>query len=805
MGRHGVVETASTLSQQQKQASYGEASKLAWGSTALSLASLMLLTDSADAQQSSGALPTIQVNPPQRAKQKQSRPQRVVRPAPAPGPAAPAAPTQTEATGPGTGYQTPAQSGISRVATPLINTPQTVNVVPQQLIQDQRASTLAEALRNVPGITFTAGEGGIQGDNLTIRGYTARNDIFRDGIRDPGWYNRDTFSIDRVEVLKGPSSFLFGRGSTGGIVNLVTKTPQNRTFVEVEATGNTGPGMRATLDANAKFNETFAARFAAVAQDYDSPGRDFANTKRVGIAPSVAAKVTDQLKVTTSYVMQHEESVPDRGIVLLPGSYFGTAYRQPAPVPRNTYYGAMRAPFNDIEITNAHILNNKIEYDITNDIKFTNTTGYSYVDRFNRTRPVQLSNLGTPTSNLWTAQVGGTQLATPGNPLLPSRPLTSVWVANTNQFQNSTINQLFTNQSDLVAKFSTGPLQHTLLVGMEVGHEQRDNERINITGAERINLGAPNAYPTNPGALASTAALTNSTADVFGVYASDQIKVTEWLELLGGVRYDDYSATQRTSTVTRATGAETAIVNLSSKNEFTSYRVGVVVHPLPDTSLYVMHGTSANPPAEFTTITNGVQSFDPVQSEVYEAGFKADLLNKRLNVSAAVFQIKKSNDYENRGTTAAPDYVAIGTTQVRGFEIGVTGRLTDKWSIYGGYTYLMSEVLSSFTAANVGHELAQTPKNSFSVWTTYDVTPDITLGGGAFYVDDRWTGVANDGLVPNYWRFDAMAAYKVNRNFTLALNVYNIADTTNYESLAGAGFAVPGPGRYFALSGRARF
>ena len=231
MGRIGVVETASSSSQPQKTESHGEASKLALGSTALSLASLMLLTDSAEAQQSSGPLPTIQVNPPQRAKQKQGRPQRVARPAPAPAATAPGEPTQSQATGPGTGYQA-AQPGVSRIATPLIDTPQTINVVTQQEIRDRNITSMEDALRGIPGITFNAGEGGQQGDAPIIRGFVSRGDIFRDGIRDPGWYTRDLFSVERVEVYKGPSAFAFGRGSTGGAINLVSKLPTGQTFLE---------------------------------------------------------------------------------------------------------------------------------------------------------------------------------------------------------------------------------------------------------------------------------------------------------------------------------------------------------------------------------------------------------------------------------------------------------------------------------------------------------------------------------------------------------------------------------------------
>jgi catecholate siderophore receptor len=285
----------------------------------------------------------------------------------------------------------------------------------------------------------------------------------------------------------------------------------------------------------------------------------------------------------------------------------------------------------------------------------------------------------------------------------------------------------------------------------------------------------------------------------------DQMKITEWLELLGGVRFDNFSTTSDGHTITRATGALSNFTHLKNDNSFTTYRAGVVLHPTPWSSVYYMRGTSANPISEFVSLSNGQQTLTPVTSTIDEVGVKADILDKQLSVTASLFRIKKEGDYENRGTTAAPDYVAVGTTQVEGFEIGATGRITPQWSVSGGYAYLDSKVLNTNTVVNIGHQLGMTPKNSFSLWSTYDIDSKWTIGGGAFFVDQRWTSVSNDALVPSYWRFDAMAAYKVNRNFTLQLNVYNIADERYYETAAGAGFAVPGAGRYVSLSGRASF
>ncbi|HWW49393.1 MAG TPA: TonB-dependent siderophore receptor [Xanthobacteraceae bacterium] len=779
----------------------GGVSKLAWGRASLGIAAMMLLSDSADAQTAGTTedLPQVRVTAPKRQAKRQPR-----TPAPAVAAAAPADPsdaTFTPAVGDGSGiagYRTPTESGLSRFPAPLLNTPQTVNVVPQQLMQDQRTTSVQEALRNVPGITFTAGEGGIQGDNVTIRGYSARNDFYRDGIRDPGWYARDAFAVDRVEVYKGPSSFLFGRGSTGGAINVISKLPQARDFVTVEGTGVTAAGGRGVLDANKNFGDV-AARIVLLGYETDIAGRDFAHIKRFGFAPSITYKIDNQTKNTLSYVYQKDDNIADRGIPLLPGSYFGTSYRQPAPVPRNTFYGSMVPGQEDVEKTEAHTVTNKFEHEFAPGLTFTNTTGYTDVSRFNRTRPVQITATG---ANLWNAPVGGVAYG-PGNPLLPGTPLSNIWVANTNHFQNQTNNQLVTNVSDFNAKFATGGLQHNVLIGMEISKEWRDNYRTVFNDPYRVNMANPDPYAL--GALAPTTAATESSARTFGIYAQDQLKITEWLELLGGVRFDKFTANSRTYTLTRATGAISSPVDVSSDNSFVSYRAGVVLHPTPNSSVYYMRGTSANPPAEFVSITNGQQAFQPATSTVDEIGAKADLLNGKVNVNAAIFRIRKENDIENRGTNAAPDYVAVGTTQVEGFEAGISGRITDQWSVYAGYAYLKSKVLDSAIVANIGNELAMTPQNSFSLFTTYDITPRFTIGGGAFYVDSRWTSATNDGRIPSYWRFDAMAAYKVTKNFTMQLNVYNLTNEYYYDTVAGAGFAVPGAGRYFAISGRATF
>lgn len=690
------------------------------------------------------------------------------------------------------GYQA-TQPSLVRLPTPIRDTPQTVNVVTEKLIKDQGATSVIETLRNVPGITFNAGEGGTQGDNINIRGYSARNDFYRDGVRDPGWYTRDVFSIQQVEVLKGPSSFLFGRGSTGGIVNVTSKLPGERDHVDIEGTASNAPGARLTTDFNKVWNENVATRLVVLGTKSGVAGRDGTETKRQGVAPSIAVKLGESTKATLAYIYQHDNNIPDYGIPMLPGSYFGSTVGGPMPVPRSTFYQVLGGPLADYEKVNVNIGTLKIEHEFTKDIKLTNVTRYTDVNRDTRVRGVQLS-----ATNIFNAPVGGVAGYPP-----QGANLNNYWVANTNHFQNNTINSLLTNQTDLVAKFNTGFLGHTVAAGMELSREKRDHYRTMITGDDRVNLGSPSPNPVNPGVLAPTTAWTSTEATTTGIYAADQIKITKYLELLGGLRYDWFRANQDTwSLQTGSNAALAAPTPLSSNNEFLSYRVGVVFHPTDNSSVYYMRGTSANPPAEFVTLTNGQQSLDPVQNTTDEIGVKVDVLQERLSLTGAIFRTTQRNAYENLGTTALPNYVAVGTTRVQGVEVGVVGRITPAWNVMFGYTYLDSEVVDSITTANIGHRLANTPTNSGSLYTTYDVTDKWTIGGGVFYAGDRYTSAANTFMAPEYWRYDAMTSYQVTKNFTLQLNVYNIANTTNYESLAGAGWAVPGVGRYVSLTGR---
>src|SRR5262245_9643169 len=317
----------------------------------------------------------------------------VTSPAPAPAPTPPQEAT-TEAQPAVTGDRAKT-SGIGRLPVPLRDTRQTVNVVPQQVIQEQRANTMEDALRAIPGITFSAGEGGQQGDGPIIRGFVARSDLFRDGMRDPGWYTRDLFNADRVEVYKGPSAFAFGRGATGGAINTVSRLPDGKSFVDGTVTATTGPGVRAELDAGGK-NGIWSGRIAALGMDLDTPTRDHVWTRRWGVAPSVAVDLGERTKATFSYIYQGEQGAPDYGFTYLPqpaysaqtgaltnaGYYGNGAPTPPLPVARNTWYGIATGPLRDINDINTQIATAKIEHELNNNTKFSNAIRYIVNERY---------------------------------------------------------------------------------------------------------------------------------------------------------------------------------------------------------------------------------------------------------------------------------------------------------------------------------------------------------------------------------------------------------------------------------------
>jgi catecholate siderophore receptor len=385
---------------------------------------------------------------------------------------------------------------LPKVSQPLRDTPQSVTVIPREVMDDQNATTLRDALRNVSGISIAAGEGTLQGDNLTIRGFTAQDDIFLDGLRDIGSYYRDPFNYQSVAVLEGPESVMFGRGSTGGVVNQQSKTPVLNPFVAGTLTLGTDVTRRGTVDVNEpvpELGQGAAVRLNIMGNESDVADRDVTENRRFGFAPSLTLGLGTPTKLTFSYFHQSEDDIPDYGI---PWVKFAGQTSEPADVAHHNYYGFDDDHFNsDVDIGTI-----TLEHDFGDSAALQNQLRYGNYDRNYRITEPQVTN--TVAAPLSALSVNRNELGGIGTQ-------TSLW-----------------DQLDLTTKFSTGFIDHTLVTGAEGGRETADLTRFTYSGVPGTSLVSPNEDQDFAGTV-SVRSKVATTADSFGLYALDTLKIGE--------------------------------------------------------------------------------------------------------------------------------------------------------------------------------------------------------------------------------------------------------------------------------------
>ena len=640
--------------------------------------------------------------------------------------------------------------------------PQSISIVSKEVIEQQAASTLRDVLRNVSGISMAAGEGGggPGGDNLTLRGFGARNDIFVDGIRDFASYTRDVFNVEQVEVVKGPASAQTGRGSTGGYINMFSKQPQLMSFVS----GTAGLGLpaygRATLDVNVGEDQLgigagTALRLNAMYTNADAPGRDFVDSERMGVAPSVAVGLGTSTRAIVSYLYLRQNNQPDYGIPFVPASNTALAEfaDQPAPVDFDNYYGLTE---RDYEKTRTHMLTFALEHDLTDAIRVSNTTRYGYAVR----------------ESIYSAPrfAGATTLV---NPQTQSR---------------DTVDDVWFNQSNLFADFATGTLRHDLIAGFEISDENSRNQLRTVTAGTPTDLFDPDPERPWTGTIVDTPnGLVTATADTLAAYLFDTIHFSEQLLLTGGLRWERYES---------SFGPAGAAAPFERVDKHVTWRAGLTWKPVPRLSLYAGAGTSVNPSIENMTQTNvnaALAALDPEKSRTYEIGAKWEGYAGRLLLNAAVFRTDKVNARTD-GLPGEPATVLAGKQRVDGFELGVTGKLTANWSVIGSYSYIDSEIRESNDPAELGNHLRNVPDHSGTLWSVYALPVGLEIGGGVRYVGTRYTNETNSREIGDYWTVDATLAYEFSPGTTLRLNVFNLFDE-RYIDQVGGGHFVPGPGR----------
>ncbi|WP_038490253.1 TonB-dependent receptor [Collimonas arenae] len=685
-------------------------------------------------------------------------------------------------------------TSLTKLPADLHDVPQSVVVVNKALMQSQGANSLSDALRNVAGITLGGAEGGQIGNNINLNGFSARTDIYLDGFRDRGQYYRDTFAIDEVEVLMGPSSMLFGRGSTGGVINQVTKKANLREATEVSASATTNGLVRTTADYNHPLSDTSALRLSAMAQSGKATTRDQTDVQDFGLAGSYVFGIGTPTEITLSALIQHNHDMPDYGLPPLNG--------HPANVGRDTAYG-LNSDHTNQDVAS---LNTTIRHKITPDIVLRNQTQFNYV----RTSAVE-----TAPNTIGTVSAAGfTPLPTSA---VSALPLSSLYVRGQSHDRDIRDYSMF-NQTELSAKLSTGSVTHELLAGFEIGHDGYDNQGYYRNGScNGVALNAPSTVAgyndcvplINPGystagsnVVSQAGNRAGGSANTVAAYINDTASITQQFKLVGGLRFDRYiaSITNSLNSVTAPAAAKnTTLPSAQQTVNFTSVRLGGIWQPSAEQSYYLSYGTSFNPSLEQLTGTTGQQNLDPEKNRSYELGGKWDLLNDKLSLNAAAFQITKDNA---RSQVSTGVYVLDGTVRVNGARAGATGHITKDWQVALGYTYLDAKVIqSSALDGTQGKIPVNTPKNTLTSWTTYKVAPHWEVGGGASYMSARFANPTNTVQAGGYTRWDATLAY-TQPKYDIRLNLFNLTNKMYYDALiqSDGGRSVPGTGRTAMLS-----
>jgi catecholate siderophore receptor len=756
----------------------------------LGLASMVVATG-ASAQQAAepAPLPALEVTAKQ-AKKKTPAKKAPVQQQAAPAPVQPQGPTpaeagstQNQAFTPGSGNSLEAGTGIGRLPGSIQETPQVVNVIPQQQLQQQNTTTVEQTLRNVPGVTVAIGEGGggFNGDQFRIRGFEAKGDLYIDGLRDFGVYVRDSFATEEVQVLKGPSSETFGSGTTGGVVNLRQKSAHLGDSNSVDFSIGTDSLFRAVVDVNKQINSTTAARAVGLYHTNDQPDRDNVESERWGFLGSVGFGLGTDTTWIVNYLHQSGERTPDYGVpnLLADGKRTGGAPVTELGVARSSFYGRI----SDHDETDVDIITSRFQKNLNSQVTFYNDSRLAFYSRdFSTTVPGCGNAQSNPASTCTSTFLNG------GNPNI------SFGGGNPTIKQDS---WGFQNISSAVARFKAGGLKHEAVAGIDIFYQEDDRP-----GYGQIKKTA-NTPIRNPGIryndaydiIRNPANDRNSSGTEIGLFASDRVWLTNEFSVLGGVRWTsfDYDFWLRGGPQTIGGNPVTAIDGTSEGN-YWSPKVSLIWEPTKSQSYYVSWARSASPVGQFVTnalnpITATLPQDAVEENESWEAGAKWSVLGDKLGLTAAVFQIDKNGVIAQ--DPANPNAVIqTGESQrVRGVELGISGQLTKAWMMNAGYTYLDAEITNSTTATNIGHDVGGVPDNAVTLWTTYNLSESIisgpgkwTVGGGFIWQSEMFSvnNSANQYVIPDLFSLDAMVSYELD-GWRLAVNGYNLTDELNYD------------------------
>lgn len=732
----------------------------------------------------------------------------------------------------------------------LVDTPQTITVITDELLKEQKADNLIDALRNTPGITMQMGENAntSEGDAISMRGFSGNSLFLLDGVRNVGAVSRDTFNIESIEVTKGLAGAELGRGATGGAINQITKKPLPYTKREATIGIDTEAKTRLTADLNQPLNDDFDGRLNLMFEKGDAVERDEVDVEKYGIAPSIKWGTGTSTQVTAGAQILRLRNTPESGIptVGMNGFYRGptdytvddlnfsqldyslidasnpqevvdllnrsNALLNNAPkVNEKNYYGES-SDYEDID-SDAYSLIIDHDFDSEHDIHLTNTTRFSKTKMDRRlSSPYNIFN--TPLN----IRRG------PGNVLEVYEELVdaNMDINDPNTWRVSAIRQGVDRENKTLANLTninildvkTGRFSHDITTGIEFLKEEQENVGLTYPS---LATNFPSLYHPNPSApqaqVVRSGTDSNGETKTVAAYLFDTISINDQWDVMLGGRVDDYK------TEFKERNDDGTSRKLKDDDTLYSYKGAVVYKPTTNSSIYANYGRTETPPGSenFTFSTTGRTGaspnsnpiFDPQKTKSWEIGTKWEVLDERLLLALAYYNTKHEDELAEADRDG--NYTQFGEREIKGIEFSAQGEITPEWRVNFGIETMDTEITDVGGSSNfeTGSSAQWAPEFTATLWSSYDYSDKLTFGGGVRYVDEqkRVTTSTVDPLraampkIPDYWAVDAFASYRINNQLSADLNVYNLFDEDYLDSLNIGGVrAVKGEGRNAMLT-----
>lgn len=653
------------------------------------------------------------------------------------------------------GYRADAAASATRTLTNLRDIPQSINVINKDQINDQSMRSMSDVFNYVPGVTAHQGEN--NRDQLVIRGVSSSADFFLNGLRDDVQYHRDLYNLERLEVLKGPNAMIFGRGGGGGVVNRVTKEAG---FAKVRELSFEGGSFR-TRRLSGDFDQPLSAKLALrVAGVYENTGsfRRFVHLERYGVNPSLTFTPDARTRITVGYEHFYDARVADRGIPSFQG--------KPAAISIDTYFGNPNDTYVRARVNRA----------------------YGTVQR-------QFGKWMVANRTMFGDYDRGYQNYVPGA-VNAAQTLVTLTAYN-----NATRRRNLFNQTDATYSGATGRIKHTLLFGAELGRQSTDNFRnTGFFHNATTSIQAPFANPVISTPVTFRQSATDANNHINANFAAglfqDQIELSRRVQLLAGLRFDYFDLQVRN----RRTGEE-----LRRIDRLVSPRVGVVVRPFTLFSVYASYGVSYLPSSgdQFSSLTSVTQQLKPEKFTNYEVGVKWDARHN-LTFTAAAYRQDRTNTRSTDPNDPAR-IVQTGSQRTQGFEVGINGNITRRWTVAGGYAHQNAEITSATTAARLGAQVALVPHQTVSLWNKYQLLHKLGVGVGIISRSDMFAAIDNTVVLPGYTKVDAAVYVPFAEKWKLQAHIENVLNRKYYLNADGNNNISPGSPRALRVSLITRF